>query len=862
MYNDIMASFRILSMIDGLGRVPVYCLAGNCLFPWSSEVPLSEFFNYTNGHGISATNTILSKPFPFFGELCDSLEVNMYGFISFNGFMRSSDPPAPPCEATVRNYSTIAPYWFETNIGGDITWDHIDGESEKVRSEIISAFPIFHDIKLKWFLVATWLNMYINQESHEKDRDAHCSMQAIITTDGVRSFVIFYYNEVKYPEYAPFFIGFDTGHGHRNGRHIIAAGCPGTRKALVANESNVDSPGKWVFRVDKSIIYEPDSHCPALPISDNGYCHPLDDFTLGSEAVCGCFKSCASCEKVWAGSTPECDVKDVNHPTLPTTLQNYTVDINTALPTTTVQPSNAPIFPINLPTTVPEIYYISYENVEPIFGLEIAEELLKKYAFVAINFVSSSTFLQLGSEVQLLPTDDKDDEKEQQIQQRLSEELGRKIELDKPVEVDEDDKSVGVGGEIWQNVGPIGIDLASFDEKQIKSLEKAVRGENDTELDDIFSTIRWLNVSKQKPFASTLIIPIMKRTKYDPRTAPRLIEGQIVHVRVGIHVQSISNFQLTTMDYDMDMWLRMCWRDPRLAHGLKAPILITEESYLKKIWRPDAFFVNSVDSLFHRVTYLNFYMFVFPDGEVYFESRLYLKPKSLLVLCKYPHDSQTIFLRISSIAFTNNTVQFKWFSRREQAININRNVQLPELYIAGVENTQCASRRKTGNFSCIEARFYMKRNIGFYFAQTYLPTATCVIFSWISVWLPEEFVEGRVFVALTVFLTLSAESNAAKETLPKVSYVKAIDIWFGFTATFVFATMFQAMVVISLEHLSKQMKKTVEEQNESLSVHRATQMLLDSKRYHSWGRGLDEFFKVMYPVIMVTVIHFNLLLYK
>ncbi|KAI1712536.1 neurotransmitter-gated ion-channel ligand binding domain-containing protein [Ditylenchus destructor] len=551
----------------------------------------------------------------------------------------------------------------------------------------------------------------------------------------------------------------------------------------------------------------------------------------------------------------------------------------------------------NKQTHVPEIYYISYENVEPIFGLEIAEELLKKYAFVAINFASlckdlalrwetenaqkvptdaerpvsmnlepppkplppSSVVVEkdtlLGSEVQLLPANDKDDEKEQQIQQRLSEELGRKIELDKPVEVDEDDKSVGVGGEkSAQNVGPIGIDLASLDEKQIQSLEKAVRGENDTELDDIFSKIRWLNFSKQKPFASTLILPVMKRTKYDPRTAPRLIEGQIVHVRVGIHVQSISNFQLTTMDYDMDMWLRMCWRDPRLAHGLKAPILITEESYLKKIWRPDAFFVNSVDSLFHRITYLNFYMFVFPDGEVYFESRLYLKPKSLLVLCKYPHDSQIIYLRISSIAFTNNTVQFQWFSRREEAININRNVQLPELYIAGVENTQCASRRKTGNFSCIEARFYMKRNIGFYFAQTYLPTATCVIFSWISVWLPEEFVEGRVFVALTVFLTLSAESNAAKETLPKVSYVKAIDIWFGFTATFVFATMFQALVVISLEHMSQQMKKTVEEQNESLSVHKATQLLLDSKRYHSWGRGLDEFFKIIFLFIYIFVI--------
>jgi len=60
-------------------------------------------------------------------------------------------------------------------------------------------------------------------------------------------------------------------------------------------------------------------------------------------------------------------------------------------------------------------------------------------------------------------------------------------------------------------------------------------------------------------------------------------------------------------------------------------------------------FVNARDSLFHRVTRLNFYAFVFPmSGKVFLEARLYVKPKSQLILCKYPHDSQTLQLRISS----------------------------------------------------------------------------------------------------------------------------------------------------------------------------------------------------------------------
>jgi len=57
--------------------------------------------------------------------------------------------------------------------------------------------------------------------------------------------------------------------------------------------------------------------------------------------------------------------------------------------------------------------------------------------------------------------------------------------------------------------------------------------------------------------------------------------------------------------------------------------------------------------------------------------------------------------------------------------------------------------------------------------------------------------------------------------------------------------------VITLEHLSKIKKKIVEEQNELLSVHKVTRLMLESKRYHSWARGLDDFFKVMYPVIFL-----------
>ena len=63
--------------------------------------------------------------------------------------------------------------------------------------------------------------------------------------------------------------------------------------------------------------------------------------------------------------------------------------------------------------------------------------------------------------------------------------------------------------------------------------------------------------------------------------------------------------------------------------------------------------------------------------------------------------------------------------------------------------------------------------------------------------------------------------------------------------------MLQALVVISLENRSKVLKKYLEENAETLSVYDAAKIANKSIAYHRYGRGLDSFFKVMYPIIFI-----------
>ncbi|CAG9532178.1 unnamed protein product [Cercopithifilaria johnstoni] len=392
--------------------------------------------------------------------------------------------------------------------------------------------------------------------------------------------------------------------------------------------------------------------------------------------------------------------------------------------------------------------------------------------------------------------------------------------------------------------GPIGLNVTTLSLSGVNLTELAEKLRNDTEVDMILSRTMF----EEETLGGSFILPVLQKNKYDPFSAPIVFQGSAVVVRFGIYIESMSNFQTSTMDYDMDIFLMMAWRDVRLVNPYEKAILVKEEEILEKIWRPDPFFANAKEASFHEVTFLNFLMRIYNDGLVLYETRIKLKPSCNLVLCKYPHDKQTCELRIKSFSYPLKTVRFEWFSNKYDAIDKNPDVTLPELYIHRYESTYCERTRKSGHFSCLKAVFRLKRDVGFHIAQTYIPTSLALMFSWVGVWLPEEFMEGRIGVAITVLLTLSTESAGAREHLPSVSYMKAIDLWFGFITAFVFITLLQTLIVIALDKRAKQLRKSAEKKKSVLTEQSRELMLARAEQYHKRGRYLDNFCRLFYPL--------------
>ncbi|KAI6170026.1 Glycine receptor subunit alphaZ1 [Aphelenchoides besseyi] len=395
--------------------------------------------------------------------------------------------------------------------------------------------------------------------------------------------------------------------------------------------------------------------------------------------------------------------------------------------------------------------------------------------------------------------------------------------------------------------GPIGVNITALELAGVNLTELAETLRNDTEVDEILGR----TYGTTRTLGGSYIIPVLQKNQYDAFSAPIVFQGSAVVVRFGIYIESMSNFQTSTMDYDMDIYLIMAWRDARLVNPYGKPILVKEEDILERIWRPDPFFANAKEAEFHEVTFLNFLMRIFSDGIVLYETRIKLKPACNLVLCKYPHDKQVCELLIKSFAYPVETVRFEWFTRKIDAIDKNPDVKLPELYIDRYEPTTCNKTRKSGEFSCLRALFRLKRDVGFHIAQTYIPTSLALMFSWVGVWLPHQFNEGRIGVAITVLLTLSTESAGAREHLPSVSYLKAIDLWFGFITGFVFFTLLQTLFVIGFDKRSTQLRKNANKKRSDLTQEYKDALVNKADRYHKTGQYLDKFCRAAYPLLFI-----------
>lgn len=70
-----------------------------------------------------------------------------------------------------------------------------------------------------------------------------------------------------------------------------------------------------------------------------------------------------------------------------------------------------------------------------------------------------------------------------------------------------------------------------------------------------------------------------------------------------------------------------------------------------------------------------------------------------------------------------------------------------------------------------------------------------VMLSWVSFWLYVDSVPARISLGILTVLTMTTQNDSAQGNLPKVSYIKAIDVWNFLCLVFVFSALLEYSIV-------------------------------------------------------------------
>ncbi|KAM6417565.1 glycine receptor subunit alpha-2 isoform 5-T5 [Pluvialis apricaria] len=255
---------------------------------------------------------------------------------------------------------------------------------------------------------------------------------------------------------------------------------------------------------------------------------------------------------------------------------------------------------------------------------------------------------------------------------------------------------------------------------------------------------------------SDFLDKLMGRTSgYDARIRPNF-KGPPVNVTCNIFINSFGSVTETTMDYRVNIFLRQQWNDSRLAYSeYPDDSLDLDPSMLDSIWKPDLFFANEKGANFHDVTTDNKLLRISKTGKVLYSIRLTLTLSCPMDLKNFPMDVQTCTMQLESFGYTMNDLIFEWLS--DGPVQVAEGLTLPQ--------------------------FILKEDKELGYCTKHYNTA-------------------RVALGITTVLTMTTQSSGSRASLPKVSYVKAIDIWMAVCLLFVFAALLEYAAVnfVSRQH--------------------------------------------------------------
>nr|QQY02572.1 glycine receptor subunit alpha-2 [Cryptocotyle lingua] len=310
------------------------------------------------------------------------------------------------------------------------------------------------------------------------------------------------------------------------------------------------------------------------------------------------------------------------------------------------------------------------------------------------------------------------------------------------------------------------------------------------------------NVPKDKLFKPSITEEIMKAVlpSYRSHERPGEQSQNPTNVHVFIHILAVTSINVVQMEYTVDLYLRQRWVDTRLAWNTHSHLKHHQDSVLltaqlHRLWIPDLFFRNGKRGFTHDMSVPNFLVRVSPDGSVLYSQKITMILSCSMFLKNYPMDHQECHMNLGSYGYTLDELKFVW--QEEEAVTVAENLQLLEFESPRGAATQDCTKNgttSTGTYSCLLLTISFQRLVASYLVTTYIPEVLIVMVSWLGFWIDVKAAPARISLGLLTLLALLTEGSGVSSKLPRVTYVKAIDVWINSCLMFVIAALLEFAV--------------------------------------------------------------------
>ncbi|CEF59284.1 Gamma-aminobutyric acid A receptor/Glycine receptor alpha family and Neurotransmitter-gated ion-channel transmembrane domain and Neurotransmitter-gated ion-channel family and Neurotransmitter-gated ion-channel ligand-binding domain-containing protein [Strongyloides ratti] len=306
----------------------------------------------------------------------------------------------------------------------------------------------------------------------------------------------------------------------------------------------------------------------------------------------------------------------------------------------------------------------------------------------------------------------------------------------------------------------------------------------------------------------TEIIDSLLKDSYNKHYLP----NHPVHVRVDMWVQEVTAVSELTQDFEIDLYINEFWEDPALIFDYMNPCknnISFDDKVLQKLWIPNTCFINSKSAQIHESPFRNVFLMVFSNGTLWTNYRMKLTGPCDMNLKRFPFDQQKCFLTFESFNYNTGEVRMNW--NQPFPVMLLKTIELPDFVLIHFTAEMIEQVYPAGYWDELTVSFIFKRRYGWYILQGYIPTYVTIFISWISFYLGSRAIPARTMLGVNSLLAMTFQFGNIIRNLPRVSYVKAIDVWMLSGMLFIFLSLLELAVVGFMsrnEGLPKKVKKS------------------------------------------------------